>query len=75
MASPQDSIDTEQAPSDTTSHTVEERPPPPQRSGQFLEIADDHLDAALDTETPSEKNYHVREALQALAAVTEYRPD
>jgi hypothetical protein len=34
-----------------------------------------HLEAALDTDRPAEKNYHIRSALQRMMIVEQNRPD
>lgn len=73
MSPSKDSINTEQLPGDTTSRTVEPKDPPP-RFIRLQEMARDQLEDALDTDTPSVKNHHIREALQALVITTEHRP-
>jgi len=73
MSPPEDPINTELPPEGTTSRTVEWKEPPP-RAIRLQEMARDQLQDALDTDTPSVKNYHIRAALQALVITTEHRP-
>lgn len=42
---------------------------------RLRELASSHLQNALETNTPSEKNYHIRSALQALMIEEENRLD
>jgi hypothetical protein len=70
MTTQQNSIDTDQASRDSTSHTNEENSTLPS-DDQLQELASGHLEEALQTDSLSEKNYHIQSALQALVIAEE----